>query len=307
MIRRAAILLALIALAVACDASDRSVRLRVQGRERRYVLHVPPHVPAHPPLVIAFHGGSQTPEEMRKESGFDALADREGFLVVYPEAVGKNWNDGRGTMASAQEGVDDVAFTRRIIDDVRSRYAIDARRIDATGPSNGGMFSNRLGCEMAGTFAAIGPVIGPMATNLVAQCRPSEPISVIGISGVDDPLMPFAGGEEGGTMHLGRGGRIEGSRATQSFWARVDGCAQTAIVTKLPAIVADGTSVVKRQFPSCRDGIDVVWYEVQGGGHRWFGHEARAEGLIGRVLGKTSRNLDATTTLWEFFKTHPKR
>jgi len=283
------------------------VHLLSQGRDRRYLIHVPAHVASPAALVLLFHGGSNTPEMMEEIGGFDLLSDREGFIVAYPAGIQKTWNDGRGTTEAAKAGVDDVAFVRQVIGDVEKKHSIDRNRIYAAGPSNGGIFSNRLGCEAADLFAAIGPVIGTLASNLASQCHPARPISVIGIVGVDDPLMPFAGGDEGGPHHLGRGGRIEGVRATQQMWARFDGCTKGPATAALQKIADDGTSVTRRTYSGCSAGTEVVWYEIEGGGHRWPPRKhAKAEALAERLYGKSSQNIDAAETLWTFFKNHPR-
>src|SRR3954453_17728377 len=100
-----------------------------------------------------------------------------------------------------------------------------------------------------------------------------------------DPLVDFNGG---------RG--VEGSRATQALWARLNGCAPEPRVETLPSRVDDGTSVTKRTFTSCR--ADLVWYEIAGGGHRWPG--SRESAIVKKVLGPASANLDATAVMWEF-------
>lgn len=285
------------------------VSLTVGGHARTYLLHVPKKIASPAPLVLVFHGGSDTPENMERISGFSELADERGFLVVYPAALEGNWADGRGTAASEQHGIDDVAFTRAIVGDIRKHYPVDPKRIFATGPSNGGIFSNRLGCEAADLFAAIGPVIGTIASNLVTRCHPAQPISVIGIQGVADPLMPFDGGDEGGQHHLGRGGRIEGSRATQALWAKADRCTSGPSVTELPQTASDGTHVTRRSWTGCASGTSVVWYEIGGGGHRWPPRQAQrpmAERVAQRAFGVSSQNIDATRELWRFFESHPK-
>ena len=283
------------------------VHLLSQGRDRRYIIHVPAHVASPAALVLVFHGGSSTPETMEEIGGFDALSDREGFIVAYPAGIEKTWNDGRGTTEAAKAGVDDVAFVRQIVRDIAKHYSIDSKRIYAAGPSNGGIFSNRLGCDAADLFAAIGPVIGTLASNLVSQCHPARTLSVIGILGVADPLMPFAGGEEGGARHLGRGGMIEGARATQELWARVDSCTKGPAIAALQKVADDGTSVTRRTYSGCAAGTEVVWYEIEGGGHRWPPHQPpRAEGPAQQILGKSSQNIDAAETLWAFFKSHSR-
>ena len=291
--------------------ASQSVAITVGGLSRRYLLHVPNGVAAAAPLplVLVFHGGSDTPENTESMTGFSALADRERFIVAYLDGIDHSWADGRHTTSADKKGVDDVAFTRAVIDDVRKRHGVDAKRIFATGPSNGGLFSSRLGCDLADALAAVGPVIGTIATDLAPRCRPAAPIAVAAIQGVDDPLMPFAGGEEGGTRHLGEGGPIEGARATQELWRTLNGCDARVTETKLPARVNDGTSVTKRAFSNCRGGTDVVWYEIAGGGHRWPPQRAQGmqEAIARRTFGASSQNLDATQVLWQFFNEHPKR
>ena len=283
------------------------VHLLSQGRDRHYRIHVPAHVASPAALVLVFHGGSNTPEMMEEIGGFDALSDREGFIVAYPAGVEKTWNDGRGTTESAKAGVDDVAFVRQVVSDIAKHHSIDPKRVYATGPSNGGIFSNRLGCDAADLFAAIGPVIGTIASNLAPQCHPARPISVVGIQGVDDPLMPFAGGDEGGPRHLGRGGKIEGGRATQEMWSRLNGCAKGPSIAPLPKVADDGTSVTRRAYSACTAGTEVVWYEIQGGGHRWPPRQSpRGEALAQKMFGKSSQNIDAAETLWAFFANHSR-
>jgi polyhydroxybutyrate depolymerase len=289
-----------------------SVSINSGGRTRRYLLHAPAGDARGPlALVIAFHGGSQSPEDMERMSGFSAAADRERFIAAYPEGVEKSWADGRGTTAADKQGVDDVAFTRAVIADVEKTHAIDRRRLFATGPSNGGTMSHRLGCEMADTFAAIGPVIAAIPTRIAPSCHPAAPLAVVSIQGVDDPLMPFGGGEEGqgSARRLGVGGAIESARATQDLWRANEGCGATPAISTPPATIQDGTSVTRRAYSGCRGGADVVWYEIAGGGHRWPPERARgpAEALAERAFGVSSQNIDATATLWAFFAAHARR
>jgi len=295
---------------VPADSASESVKIAHQGRERRYLLHAPPSRSRPAPLVLVFHGGSETPEHMEEISGFSALADRRGFVVAYPEAVERAWADGRNSTHAEQIGVDDVGFARAIVADISRRIDVDRTRVYATGPSNGGIFSVRVGCEAADLVAAIGPVIGAIAAPLAPRCHPSEPIAVVGIQSVADPMVPFTGGEVGEHNHFARGGRVESSRATQELWRTLDGCRPDPALTDLAIRASDGTSVTRRRYSGCRAGVDVEWYEIAGGGHRWPPHVARqalVERLARRQLGVSSQNIDATETLWAFFSAHAKR
>ncbi len=303
--RKLAVLLAILTVG-ATHSRDQSIHITVQGRLRRCLLHVP-GARGPLPLVVMFHGGGETPEGTARISALDAVADREHFIVAYPEGIEKSWNDGRGTTNAAKDGVDDIEFVRQLVAEIRRTHDIDPRRIYATGVSNGGVFTNRLGCEMAGSFAAIGPVIGSIASNIASTCHPAEPIAVIGIQGEADPLIPFEGGEAGGPRHIGAGGRVESSRATQRLWSAANGCAPQPTTFALPVANNDGTSITRRTFTGCRAGTEVEWYEIAGGGHRWPGHPLRLERTVTKILGVASMNMDATETIWAFFKAHPKR
>jgi polyhydroxybutyrate depolymerase len=290
--------------------ASQSVKIVFQDRDRRYLVHLPAQIARPAPLVVVFHGGSDTPENMEEISGFSALSELHGFIVAYPEGIERAWADGRNSTPPEQKGVDDVGFTRAVVADIARRFDVDRRRIYAAGPSNGGIFAIRLGCDAADMVAAIGPVIAAVATPLASRCRPSEPVAVVGIQGVADPMVPFEGGEVGEHNRFARGGRVESSRATQELWRSVDGCRPDPVIAQLPVRADDGTSVTKRAYAGCRAGADVEWFEISGGGHRWPPHTAEralAERFARRALGVSSQNIDATDILWAFFNAHPKR
>ena len=284
------------------------VTLTYQGMTRRYLLHVPPAPDGA--LVLAFHGGSESPQNLEEISGLSALADRERFIVAYPEGIGKSWADGRGTTVADRQGVDDVGFARSVVADIARSHTVDRTRVYATGASNGGIFANRLGCDAADTFAAIAPVIGTMPSAVAPGCHPSAAVAVIGVQGVADPVVPFDGGDVGGTLAgEAAGGRVESSRATQELWRSLEGCPGNLTTVLEPPRVQDGTSVTRRSYDGCRAGAGVVWYEVAGAGHRWYPHESRGleERMARRALGVSSQNIDASYVIWQFFAGHPRR
>src|SRR6185295_825778 len=140
-------------------------------------------------LVLVFHGGGQRAFQIRRISGFDALADREHFIVAYPEAFERSWADGRRVTIAEQQGVDDVGFTKAVVADIAKANPVDRSRVFAAGLSNGGALSHRLACDAADTFAAIGTVGGNIATNIVGSCRPSAPVALIAVQGLADPSV----------------------------------------------------------------------------------------------------------------------
>jgi polyhydroxybutyrate depolymerase len=268
---------------------------------RDYLLYVPPN--PNGSLVLAFHGGGQTAAQMEQITGLDALADRERFIVAYPQAVDHSWADGSNRRTTEQLGIDDVGVAKAIVADIAATHAIDRSRVFATGLSNGAIFTHRLGCEAAETFAAIAPVIGTIAAGVAASCHPPAPVAIVSIVGLADPSVPFEGSPDG---ERAAGTALEGSRATEELWRRLNGCAPMVVSTPLPALVQDGTSVDRRSYEGCRGHGDVVWYEIHGGGHRWAPHryQGQQEALALGENGTSSQNINASEVIWSFFAAH---
>lgn len=288
------------------SATSSREALTVDGRARTYLVHLPtgyPHSQPAYPVVVVLHGTLGTGEKVSGQTRFSELADREGFVVVYPDAVA-NWSDGRGTSDAERAGVNDVAFFKALVAELLSRYRLDAKRIYVTGVSSGGIMAYRLGCEAAELFAALAPVIANVAEPLAGRCAPSKAVPLMAINGASDPLVPFEGGiccktPRGG----GEGGAVLSTQGSLAIFARKNGCEATPIRERLPVLVNDGTEVEKRTYPGCESGAEVVSYAIVGGGHAWPPNPPQAP----KLAGLSSKNIDATDVIWEFFKNHPKR
>ena len=300
-------LLAFSCVSVAADAprpGATTVRsIDVDGRRRSYRVHVPKGLTRrkNAPLVLMFHGGGGSARKIEASTGFSSLADRKGFVVAYPDAVGGNWNDGRGCrrLRSHRLGIDDVAFARRLIDTLCDELPIDRDRVFATGASNGGMMCHRLAIEASDRVAAIAPLIGGIAEPLAKTFAPQHPVSILVIQGTEDPLVPFSGGNVG---FLGRRGAIIATTEAVERWARHDRCEPTPRVARLPdADPEDGCTVTRSTWRGAQ--ADVEFLRVDGGGHTWpGGPQYRLESIIGRVC----RDFDATRAIWRFFAAHPR-
>lgn len=273
-------------------------RLDHGGRTRTFISWSP-EGPGPFPLVVALHGRLGTGAQMLKLSGLTAIAEQEHFIVVYPDGIDRSWADGRNTSPASKQGVDDVAFLRALIDEFVTKRSADPSRVYVLGMSNGGFMALTLACQAADTVTAVGSVTGFLGAQLAKSCSPTRAVPVAIIAGDTDPLVPFAGGElEGGR------GAITGADDTFALWRRLDGCEGAPIITALPdADPNDGTLVERREISSCRDGSRVRLDVVKGGGHTWpRGDRYLPEG----VIGKTSRDLDASAELWRFFAPHHK-
>jgi polyhydroxybutyrate depolymerase len=274
-----------------------------QGLERRYVVRLPLLARAQGkplPLVLVLHGGGGNAANAETMTGFTAKARDEGFIVVYPEGTGRagrrgqhllTWNAGHCCGPAMAAGVDDVGFIRALIEQLQADLPVDARRIYATGLSNGGMMAHRLGIELSDRLAAIAPVV---ATVFGDEAAPAQAVSALTINGALDTSVPLAGGAPGGRFASAWDGTPTlPAEAQGRFWAAANGC-QPA-----PDTVTQGE--VSRWSYRCPAGRAVERLVVSDNGHAWPGGQA------GSRLGDTpSTALNATTAIWWFFAAHPR-
>ncbi|HKS22412.1 MAG TPA: PHB depolymerase family esterase [Thermoanaerobaculia bacterium] len=274
---------------------------RITLGERAYIVHVPPGAGMRPlPLVINLHGGGGNAENQQRYSGMDRVADREHFIVVYPDGTGRLkrmlvWNAGT---CCGNSTADDVGFIRAVVDDVAKRVPIDRRRVYATGMSNGAMMSYRLAAEASDLVAAIAPVAGAMS---VERFHPAKPVSILHIHSVDDPRALYNGGLGPPfpmTNHREMHAAVEPQLAK---WIAFDGCRGTATAVK--RLAGDGTTATKLDYGPCTTGAQVILWKLTGSGHVWPGSSKHFE----RILGKPNNLFDASEEIWRFFsRTKPR-
>lgn len=289
----------------ASDGAERRT-LSFQGTKRVYYLYAPPSARASnpAPLVLVFHGGdSGGADKVIPRYGFQEVARENGFSVVYPEA-NNVWNDGRAT---TQSEVDDIGFISALIDHLSASERVDRSRVFATGASAGGMFTLRLACEVSDKIKAFAPVIASFPANYVARCKPTGVVPILMINGTDDTFIPWDGGEIRSGRRRGRGGRVIPVEETVAFWRDHNSCSQRPKVESLSDRDGnDGTTAQRRSFYDCRDGADVRFIEIAGGGHTWPGSPVRPGPIARRLLGNTSYDFKAAELIWRFFDRHSK-
>ncbi len=257
--------------------------LSVGGRERVAKVHVPAIVKAdvETPLVMNFHGFTSNASQQSLLSGMSAKADKEGFVVIYPEGLQSSWNAGACCGSSMNDSIDDVGFVSALLDEAEKRLCVDKRRIFVTGMSNGAFLSHKLGCTLADRIAAIAPVAGVVATP---TCTPSRPVPVFHTHGTLDALVPFFGDAIKG---------FPSARNSADAWALRSGCSLT------PTEVFRNFDARCETYPGCKAGGDVTLCIIEGGGHTWPG------GLPVPAFGHTSYSMNVTDKMWEFFRQHP--
>lgn len=246
----------------------RAGSITIGGADRSYLFYVSttydPAVPA--PLVLVFHGGSMNATEMLY-FGFNAEAERDSALVVYPNGTPREEGSSQRWWSLSPDDRDDLAFVSALLDRVQAEFTIDPARIYATGVSNGGYIGYRVACDLADRVAAVGIV----ASAAPIVCRPHQPVSVIHIHGTDDPLVPYS--------LVPR---------TMRPWRQADGCRAQPTATS----VASG--VTRESTNDCRDGTEVTLYAIAGGSHTWPGLRTEV----------APSSIDATALIAELFRGH---
>jgi polyhydroxybutyrate depolymerase len=291
------LLILLTLFSFSCAGSPNREVGRFQGRERSWLLHLPPGEAAGQPLVLALHGGGGTAE------GLDALAEgaltreaaRRGYVLVFPEGVDKGWNDGRppgNARDQRRQAVDDVAFLDGLIDHLVQAHALDRTRVFLTGMSNGGFMVQRFALDRAFKVAAIAPVVATVA-QAWAHLRPARPVPALYILGTHDPLVPYGGG----TMEVfgARRGVVRSGPDSAAHWASLNGCSHPPTREVVPDRAPhDDTRAVVDRF-ACAAPVEL--WTLQRGGHTW----PRGKQYLPRIMvGVVSEEVD-TALIFDFF------
>ncbi len=280
------------------------------GLQRTYKIHIPLNISDEisPTLIFILHGGGGTGDGMERSltlGGFNILSDENNFIVVYPDGIERNWNDGRKNTSDPahQQNIDDVGFINALIENLTIEFNIDQNRIYSTGISNGAMMSYRLALELPEKIAAIAPVAGAIPIDILPDESLLTQLSVCVISGTSDPLVPWEGGTVG-TKRNPRGIVISVPDSV-NYWVINNNCNNTPETVLLPDTdPSDETRVYYHRYGSGENNTEVVLYEIKNGGHTWpDGYQYLSKIIIGR----TSKDINANEVIWDFFKNHPKQ
>ncbi len=288
------VILATAALMLGCASGKRT--LAVDGENRAYLVHVPANYAEDTPvpLLLALHQFSDTASGMRKLSGFDAIAEREGFIVCYPQGRWRVWNSGQGP-----SNTDDVAFLSQLVETLATQYSIDRARVYATGISAGGMMAQYLACQ-TDLLAGVAAVAGSPVRCVLETC--ARPTAILTIHGEADNIVPYTGGDVsagGGDMSFAS------ARETADAWARINGCDAANVQAEvLPPLVADDPSRITKYTYACNAKPPVIFLSVGNAGHTWPGRDNWYPAFI---VGNTSMQLDASEEIWAFLAQQRKQ
>lgn len=232
---------------------------------------------------------------LRQSKGrWNELADEHGFYVVYPNAVKKHWNFGEGkTSLEQREPIDDLAYFKKLLEEVSAKHPIDPDRIFATGISRGGQACYFLAGKMPDTFRGIAPVAMPMPEHFVDDCEEGPPCALVLINGTQDPQVPYSGGTIE-VFGLTRDQVISTDR-TVEIWRQRNHCQGEPEVSKIDP-EPDNTSVEKSVWSG---EAPVVLYRIENGGHTW---PRGTQYLPVKLVGEVSQDIDGADVAWDVFR-----
>ena len=285
----------------------KKMKMRAGGFHRSYRVHIPKGYDPQKayPLVVVLHGAFSTGKQMEAHTGFSEIADREGFIVLYPNGITlfglfQHWNAGHCCAKAADDDLDDVGYLKAAIGEVSEKLNVDDARIYMTGFSNGGMMTNRFGAEETETVAAIAPMAGSIGGRKNPEApfwqipSPNTTLPVLIMHGKQDKQVPYeGGGEKGGE----KGRQYVSAQESAEFWARANGCQAVPRETNL-----HGGSVTLQTWVGCRDGSEVRLYTWVHWGHSWPGPPFTDT----LEPDDPFRQFNAAEVVWEFFKSHER-
>lgn len=283
----------------------------VQGAQRTYRRYLPGHTDDRPlPVVINLHGLTSNIDQQVAISAFEALAARETFIVLTPQAAGTpaRWN------LTEDPGNEDVQFIASMLDEVEATACVDTARLYVEGISDGGIMSSVLACLLGDRIAAIGLVSGIKRSG---ECHPARAIPAVIFWGKQDRVLPYCGGLGNIVAALLTNQPIPTPSApicppdnlygfppveqVVDAWATAGGCDPN------PNVVQVAADVEKRDFGGCDQSSAVQFFVVADGGHTWPGSkvmEAISNTPAGAIIGFTTDAIDATQLMWTFFQAH---
>jgi polyhydroxybutyrate depolymerase len=254
---------------VTTDPGLARIDLKVGGKDRYALVHLPKNWDGKSPVpvVLSFHGLGSTADQQRTTDGFEARSDTDNFIVVYPQAGGT-----LGELGAAWDlkGTSELTYVTAVLDDLEQHACVDPSRVYATGLSYGGAMTDMLACNLSDRIAAAAPVSAYLPKT---KCAPKRAVPMMSFHGVEDHLLPYAGGGRSGQVPFEQWG---------AEWAKRNGCAAKPNQSQYKP------TVEKLKYSGCKQ--PVVLFRVHKNGHTWPGHPLGLprQTMIDYFSGKTT-------------------
>ncbi|MCX8064411.1 MAG: hypothetical protein N3G21_04485 [Candidatus Hydrogenedentes bacterium] len=262
----------------------------VDGEKRYYRIHIPENISLNEkvPLLLALHQFSDTARGMEKLTKFNELADKEKFIVVYPQGRWRIWR----TDPLPNK---DTRFLDVLINQLCDKHPIDTNRIFATGASAGGMMIQAYACYSS-NLSGIAPVMGSMIKKYGEERTPAKKIPVLIIHGTSDPIVPYYGGETDSAP--GRTNNFMSAEENIKWWAEKYNCLSPPDNKMLPDSNINDEFYSELIYYPCEPGVALI--KINGGGHTWAGNKNYYPRFI---VGPTAPEPNISSLIWKFFNT----
>ena len=244
---------------------------------RHYLIHTPSNLPADAPLLFMLHSYMGSAEETQSATNLNQIADKHGFVVVYPQGVvdivgSTHWN-AKFTLSLT----DDIGFLSNLASSIQQEYNLDPSRTYVAGISNGGFMSYVLAMEAPDVFHGAASIIGTMSGASWASREAGSSFPLLQISGVDDEVVPI----DGSLDTIGGAGGAPAMDVIIEYWGDRNQCLKAVAIK-----TNEFTALMKHQ--DCEDGNDIWYYKIEN-----FGHELPD--------ANNSAGFDVAEAIWDFF------
>jgi polyhydroxybutyrate depolymerase len=281
--------------------------IMVDGKQREYIIHLPYDFDKlkKAPILFALHGSGGKSEGTQRLYQLDALADEYGYIVIYPQAIYKNWNiPDIPAYGDIDATADDVHFISELIDSTAILYKGDTDKVFVTGLSRGGKFALYLGWKLNNRIKAIAPVCASIPNEMEKDFRFPKPMPTLIINGTADPLVNYNGGY--GRMNVGQyvGSGFD-MMPTEDLVKRLtvlDKCDTLYTTTNMPNNNAgDECTAIKYVYNGTAAPVEFI--KIVGGGHTWPGS---LQYLPRFIIGNVCLDFNAADEIFNFFRSVSK-
>lgn len=285
--------------------------MTVGGMVRRYRVHVPSSLAGAPSaVVLVLHGGGGTGLRVADSgrhplSVFRSVADREGFIVVFPAGLPAGdrragWTDCRADDA-VSIGADDVGFLAALVSRLQGEYRLTRAQTFMAGGSNGAMMTHAFAMahpELLGAAATSGGNLALTPRPGACAAGPTAPLPMLIAHGTADGQMPWGGGCVANVGGRCRRGRVVSAEATRDRWLRANGLeGVTPTQQVLNPDPTDGGPANRFDYAGA---TPVQWWRLDGAGHTVA---SRAVPIApDATTGTQNRDVEFAEIAWAFFK-----
>ena len=285
--------------------------LPVGTQYRTFALHVPPSLKGPPrAVVVVLHGGGGIGMGISRQgqhplSVFSEVADREGFIVAYPQ--GSPALDGRAGWSDCRAddrthpGNEDFAYLAMLLEHLGRAWNLPASRRFMAGGSNGAMMTQGMAIahpELLGGVASAGGSLPRHPKAGACAQGPIKPVPILLVHGSADRPMPYGGGCVADLNGRCTRGQVLSAEATRDRWLEANGLSAVAPVRH--TIERETTDAGPAHRHDHLGAHPVQWWRLEGAGHAVPSQRVQVPG--NRETGVQNRDVEFAEIAWAFFK-----